>query len=62
VTDGNEGTILPQDLCRLAEMSQLRRHGHLTQRSVGRGQKSLDKIGIGISQQGWIVCSAVLAG
>ena len=39
-----------------------RRHRDLAQSAVGRDQKPLNQVGIGIAKKGRIVCPAVLAG
>jgi hypothetical protein len=62
VSDRYDDARLPQDLRRLGEVCQLRRHRDLTQCAVGRTKQPLNQVGIRIAKQGRIVRSAVLAG
>jgi fructoselysine-6-P-deglycase FrlB-like protein len=62
VTDRDDDTCPPQDPGRLGEVSPFRRHRHLAQGAVGRVQKPLNQVGIGVAKKGRIVGTAVLAG
>ena len=62
VTGCDDDTRLLQHPRRLGEMSPLRRHRDLAQSAVGRGQKPLNQVRIGIAKEGRIVGPAILTG